>query len=129
MDRFDLENKIMNASFISNDLKTLAEEIDEDEEVPAKVADKYSIALLGLANLCDARFNAIDRVFETLIPELDALNQKDHQRILEVQKMFQKLDDEDKKVKTSKTPAPAVFYQDNDSALWSKGSTDELSNE
>jgi len=71
MDRFDLEDKIINASLVINDLKTLAEDIDENPQVSAKVADRYSLALLGLAKLCEARFNAIDRVFEYLVPELD----------------------------------------------------------
>jgi len=71
MDRFDLENKIMNASLVINDLEALAEDIDENPQVSAEVADRYSLALLGLAKVCEARFNAIDRVFKYLVPELD----------------------------------------------------------
>ena len=61
----------MNASFIINDLEALAEDIDENSNVSAEFADRYSLALLGLAKLCEARFNAIDRIFAYLVPELD----------------------------------------------------------
>jgi tRNA U38,U39,U40 pseudouridine synthase TruA len=71
MDRFDLENKIMNASLVINDLEALAEDMDENPKVSAEVADYYALALLGLAKLCEARFSAVDRVFEYLVPELD----------------------------------------------------------
>jgi hypothetical protein len=62
----------MNASLVINDLEALAEDMDENPQVSAEVADRYSLALLGLAKVCEARFNAIDRVFEYLVPELDA---------------------------------------------------------
>ena len=119
MDRFDLENKIMNASLVINDLEALAADMDENPKVSAEVADYYALALLGLAKLCEARFSAVDRVFEYLIPQLDAAD-KDHKRILEVQKMFEELDNKEKEEKLNSSQAPAVFYQDNDKALWSK---------
>jgi len=65
--RIDLKDKIINASLIINDLETLAEDMDENPNVTPEVADRYSLALLGLAKVCEARFNAIDRI----LPELD----------------------------------------------------------
>ena len=93
MDRFDLENKIMNASFVINDLEALAEDMDENFQVSAEVADRYSLALLGLAKLCEARFNSINRVFEYLVPELD-MGRREKEKAENLKLNFNQDDDE-----------------------------------
>jgi hypothetical protein len=72
LDRFDLEQNIMNSWLITHDIDLLLEQIHDDTRfvgLSNKDADLLSAKLMGIRELGDMRFEKLWSVFETLVEE------------------------------------------------------------
>ena len=69
-DRFDLEQDITNAWYVTTDIDMLMESIVDSErfrDMPPHMVDKVSNALLGIKELYDMRFERLWNTFEECI--------------------------------------------------------------
>jgi hypothetical protein len=72
LDRFDLEQNIMNSWLITHDIDLLLEQIHDDTRfvgLSNKDADLLSAKLMGIRELGDMRFEKLWSVFETIIED------------------------------------------------------------
>lgn len=67
-DRFDLEQEIMNCWRVTDDIDLVATMISNTHMEP-RDHDKFMNVLIGMKELYNARFDALFRVFETLVSE------------------------------------------------------------
>ena len=67
-DRFDLEQEIMNCWRVTDDIDLVATMISNTHLEP-RDQDKLMNVLIGMKELYNARFDALFRVFETLVSE------------------------------------------------------------
>jgi len=72
LDRFDLEQNIMNSWLITHDIDLLLEQIHDDTRfvgLSNKDADLLSAKLMGIRELGDMRFEKLWSVFETIVED------------------------------------------------------------
>lgn len=67
-DRFDLEQELMNCWRVTDDIDLVATMIS-NTNMSAKDQDKFMNVLIGMKELYNARFDAMFRIFETLVSE------------------------------------------------------------
>ena len=67
-DRFDFEQQIMNCWRVTDDIDLVATMIS-NTNMSAKDQDKFMNVLIGMKELYNARFDAMFRIFETLVSE------------------------------------------------------------